>query len=300
VTVERTRWRGEPALVLRAGPTAATVLPDLGMTGVALRHDGRGYLAAPGGPGALRGGHTLGLPLLAPWANRLGSRRYRVGRVAIDLRRRPCHTDANGLPIHGLLVGAAGWRVVAARGGHDSATLTATRDLDDPAFPFPHRIEVRWSLRPGRLAVRTTVVPTGRRRVPVAFGWHPYLRVPGAPRSRWRLGLPPRTHLALDRRGVPTGVQAPVPGEAAPIGRRTFDDLYALGARRVLTLTTDAHAVEVRVDRGYPFAQVWVPPGRDFVALEPMTVATNALVDGGVPMVAPGDTFSAAFALVLR
>jgi galactose mutarotase-like enzyme len=99
---------------------------------------------------------------------------------------------------------------------------------------------------------------------------------------------------------VPTGVQAPVPGEAAPIGRRTFDDLYALEARRVLTLTTDAHAVEVRVDRGYPFAQVWVPPGRDFVALEPMTVATNALVDGGVPMVAPGDTFTAAFALVLR
>ncbi|MFO1537159.1 MAG: hypothetical protein ACKOVH_04950, partial [Actinomycetota bacterium] len=101
MTVERTRWRGEPALVLRAGPTVATVLPDLGMTGVALRHDGRAYLAAPGGPDALRGGHTLGLPLLAPWANRLGSRRYRVGRVAVDLRRYAGHTDANGLPIHG-------------------------------------------------------------------------------------------------------------------------------------------------------------------------------------------------------
>ncbi len=286
--------------MLRAGPTRATVLPDLGMTGVALEHDGRGYLAAPGGPAALRAGHTLGLPLLAPWANRLGGRRYRVGRVAVDLRRRPCHTDAHGLPIHGLLVGAAGWRVVTERGGRDAATLAVTRDLDDPAFPFPHRIEVRWSLRPGRLAVRTTVVPTGRRRVPVAFGWHPYLRVPGAPRSRWRLRLPARTGLGLDRRGLPTGARVPLAAEAAPIGRRTFDDLVALGARRVLALETDAHAVEVRADRGYPFAQVWAPPGRDFVALEPMTVATNALLAGEVPLVAPGDTFSAAFAVVLR
>ena len=48
---------------------------------------------------------------------------------------------------------------------------------------------------------------------------------------------------------------------------------------------------------GYPYAQVWVPAGRPFAALEPMAAATNSLVDGTVPQVAPGDTFTARFAL---
>jgi galactose mutarotase-like enzyme len=69
-----------------------------------------------------------------------------------------------------------------------------------------------------------------------------------------------------------------------------------LGARRRLGLTgPDGSTVAVVGDAGYPYAQVWVPPGRPFAALEPMTVRTNALVDGDMPMVAPGDSFTARF-----
>ena len=298
--ITRTRWRGEPALRLAAGPTTFTVVPDLGLTGVSLRHAGDEHLAVPGGPAALRGGHTLGLPLLAPWANRLGRRRFRAAGVDVDLRRRRLHTDGTGLPIHGLLVGAGGWRIVRERNGAAAASVTAAHDIDTPVFPFPHRLEVEYRLRPGRLDVRTTVVPTGRRAVPIAFGWHPYLRLPGAPRPRWRLVLPGREHLALDARGLPTGARGAEPAEAAPIGRRTFDDLYALGRRRVLALDTDDHGVEIRTDAGYPYAQVWVPPGRPFAALEPMTAPTDALTHDAAPVVAPGDAFSASFAVALR
>lgn len=301
MTVEPTRWRGEPALRLDAGPTRAVFLPELGMTGVSLRHEGREYLATPGGPAALRAGHTLGLPLLAPWANRLGGRRYRAAGVDVELRRRRLHTDGAGLPIHGLLVGAPGWRIADTSHRRGAApTVMAVRTVDDPAFPFAHRLELAITLRPGRLTVRTDVVPTGRRAVPVAFGWHPYLRVPGAPRSRWRLRLPAREHLLLDGRGLPTGERVGARAEDAAVGRRTFDDLYALGRRRVLELATDDHAVAVHLDAGFPFAQVWVPPGRPFAALEPMTAPTDALRRGDVPLVAPGDRFSASWAAVLR
>jgi hypothetical protein len=64
--------------------------------------------------------------------------------------------------------------------------------------------------------------------VPVAFGWHPYLRLPGTPRREWHLRLPSRDHRALDELGIPTGASSREQAEAAPIGRRTFDDLYAL------------------------------------------------------------------------
>ena len=90
---------------------AATFLPDLGMTGVSLRCGGREHLALPGGLAALRAGATLGIPLLAPWANRLAARRYRAAGVDVDLDGLPLGTDGNGLPIHGFLVGRPGWRV---------------------------------------------------------------------------------------------------------------------------------------------------------------------------------------------
>jgi galactose mutarotase-like enzyme len=272
-------------------------LPALGMTGVSLRRGGHEFLATPGGPAALRGGHTMGLPLLAPWANRLGRRQFRVGRAEVDLRRRRVHVDGNGLPIHGLLVGAGGWRVTHQRARGDAATVRAAVDVDTDAFPFPHRIEVEYRLTAEGLAVATTVVPTGRRRVPVAFGWHPYLRVRG-PRRAWTLELPDRTHFALDSRGLPTGATAREGAERAPIASRSFDDLYALGRTRRLALTgPDGSSAAIVGDAAYPYGQVWVPPGQPFAALEPMTVPTNALVAGMTPLAAPGDTFTARFRL---
>ncbi len=297
--VER-RFQDTPALELRAGALRATFVPGVGMTGVSLRRDRREHLALPGGVAALRAGHTGGLPLLAPWANRLASRRYRAAGVDVDLRRRRVHTDDHGLPIHGLLVGWPEWEVTATSTRRDVARLTATTIVDSPAFPFPHLLEVSAAARDDRLVVDTTLVPTGDRAVPVAFGWHPYLRVPGTPRSRWTLRLPACAHLALDELGIPTGASAREPAEDDTIGRRAFDDLYALGRDRRLAFTGDDGAsVAVQGDARYPFAQVWAPVGKPFAALEPMTVATNALADGTAPLVAPGDAFTARFTLTV-
>ncbi len=278
----------------------ATFLPAVGMTGVSLRLRGREYLALPGGVDGLRDGHTAGLPLLAPWANRLSSWRYRAAGATVDLAGQRLHTDDNGLPIHGLLVGAPGWSVQARRARGSTARVTASIPVDAPAFPFPHRIEVAATAHDDRLVVDTTVVPTGRRRVPIAFGWHPYLRVPGTPRARWQLRLPARRHLALDERGIPTGDERHETAEQDALGRRTLDDLYALGRGHRLAFTGDGGAsIELRAGAGYPFAQVWVPPGRPFAALEPMTQPTNALADGNPPLVEPGDAFTARFTLAV-
>ena len=38
----------------------------------------------------------------------------------------------------------------------------------------------------------------GADAVPLAFGFHPYLSLPGAPRERWLVELPAMRHLALD------------------------------------------------------------------------------------------------------
>jgi galactose mutarotase-like enzyme len=270
------------------------------MTGVSLRYKGREHLALPGGIAHLRAGGTGGLPLLAPWANRLTSRRFRVGGVAVDLEGVSLPVDGNGLPIHGLLLGVSGWRVDRVNTRGSSARLRTSIDVDTQHFPFPHRIEIAVTAREGELEVDTTVVPTGRRRVPVSFGWHPYLRLPGVTRRRWQLRLPARQHLGLDDLGIPTGDDTAEAAEAAPVGPRTFDDLYALGRdRRLAYEADDGQSIELRCVSGYPFAQVWVPKGRSFAALEPMVAPTNALVSGSAPLVPPGESYRARFTLTL-
>jgi aldose 1-epimerase len=294
------RFRGEAAVILMAGDLSATFLPDLGMTGVSLLWRGREHLALPGGLPALRAGHTLGLPLLAPWANRLGSRHYRAGGVDVDLTGLPLGTDGNGLPIHGLLVGQPGWRLERRWTRAGQAGFRASIHVDAPAFPFPHRIAVTSVVDDHRLRIDTRIVPTGAREVPVAFGWHPYLQLPGTARSTWHLRLPACTHVVLDARGLPTGATQVLRREDEPIGRRTFDDLYLLGRDHRLALVgDDGTSITMHGGPGYPYAQVWVPKGRPFAALEPMAAATNSLVDGTAPQVAPGDTFTARFALEL-
>ena len=81
------------------------------LVGVQVPPTEREYLALPGGVAQLRAGGTAGLPLLAPWANRLAYATTGPRVCASISRGLPLGTDSNGLPIHGLLVGAPGWRV---------------------------------------------------------------------------------------------------------------------------------------------------------------------------------------------
>ena len=299
-TVRVHRWRSAAAVTLRAGDLEATFLPELGMTGVSLRWQGQELVAVPRGTRALTGGHTTGLPLLHPWANRLAGRRYVALGKAVDLRRLPLPTDANGLPMHGTMLGVAGWTIASMEAGRRSARLQARFDyagsfLDLAAFPFPHVVEIDAAVD-GRQLVVSTVVRPLEGPVPVAFGWHDYFQLPG-PRRTWRLGMPACEHLVLNRRMIPTGRRTAQAAEDAPIGDRTFDDGYALGDDRRFVLTGGGVRLEIELDSGYPYAQIWVPAGRPFACIEPMVAPANALASESYALATPDAPYAATYAV---
>jgi galactose mutarotase-like enzyme len=279
----------------------ATFLPGLGMLGTSLRHRGDELLALPGGLDGYRAGDVTGLPLLAPWANRLGARRYRAAGVVVDLEGLALHTEEHGLPIHGTMAAQRGWQLVAV----GDRALTARFDFGArpdllASFPFPHELRITAAVEATTLSVATTVTPTMARPVPVAFGYHPYFRLPMTRREDIRLCLPARRHLELDDRQLPTGAAQAEAAEDEPVGPRTFDDLYELDGDRELALTGGGRRLVLRLDGGYRYAQVFAPRGADFVCLEPMTAPVNALVHGGYPLVAPGDGYTARFTIRLE
>jgi aldose 1-epimerase len=295
-----TTWHRTAAVELVDADTRVVVVPELGMLVAAYVVDGFDHVARPGRAEAVRNGHTTAVPLLYPWANRLAKRTYRAAGTDVSLRGVALHTDTNGLPIHGTMLGRPEWEVTALGRGRLRARFDFAEHPDLlRSFPFPHEVRVTVSVGRRRLRVVTEVCAGPTVGVPVAFGWHPYWRVPGR-RDTWRLSLPDVAHLRLDRRGIPTGRALPEPPRAETLAGRDLDDLFACAATREVTLAGTGRALAVEFDDGYPYLQVFAPTGRPFCAIEPMTAPTNALVSGAHPTLAPGATFAAGFTASVR
>jgi galactose mutarotase-like enzyme len=288
------------SVVLRAGDLAATFEPDAGLVCASLSAGGDELLGQRGGLDAyVRDRKTFGIPLLHPWANRLGGWSY--GEVEIPRDSPAIKAEEHGLPIHGVLHGTAAWTVASATGDR----LHAVLDFGEPAwlaaFPFPHRLEVEALLAPDGLQIATTLTATGDVAVPVSFGWHPYLQLPGVEPADWRIATSVRRRLVLDARGIPVGATEDAPVADGPLGGRAFDDLYGDAEGAWLTVEGGGRRIEVRFLEGYTHAQLFADPGKGLMAFEPMTAPVDALVSGtGLRRVQPGASFRAAFRVATR
>jgi galactose mutarotase-like enzyme len=306
---QSTRVEGYEAIRLRSSSAHldATFVPRAGMVGASLRDGGRELLGRGTGVHCYaRGGTTMGIPLLHPWANRLASDEYRVNGTAVRLRAdsRLVARDEHGLPIHGLLGGSPHWRVRPASDGwalRGELDFGSHRELLE-AFPFEHRIALDVAVCGRTLTVRTTVTATGEHPVPVAFGFHPYLRLPGVSRADWHVELPAMRHLELDARSIPTGASRAVVAQAGPLGERTFDDGYVdVPAGAEFAVAGGGRRITLRLDEGYPVAQVFAPASDDVICFEPMTAPTNALASGErLPLLAPGERYRAQFSITVE
>src|SRR3954451_18970588 len=167
-----TRMEGYDAIRLRSASAHldATFVPIAGMLGASLREGGVELLGRGLGVHCYaRGGTTMGIPLLHPWANRLAADEYRVDGTDGHLRPDSplVARDERGLPIHGLLGGSPHWRLRhpdanGHRGtrrapplrlrppdatGNGGAAWALSAEIDFgahpellEAFPFPHRV----------------------------------------------------------------------------------------------------------------------------------------------------------------
>jgi aldose 1-epimerase len=300
---------GVPTTVLSAerSELAAAFAPGAGMIGCSLRHHGEELLGQRGGVAKYAdSGSTMGIPLLHPWANRLDGLRYAVEDrvVELDPDAMPIRLEENGLPIHGLAAACPYWEVTASEADEDAARLAARLDWaahDDllAGFPFPHVLEMEVRLSGRTVSIQTLLRATGDVAVPVSFGYHPYLTLPGVQRGDWNVQMPVRRRAKLDERGIPTGEDEPVPSAPGPLGDETYDDLFPeLAHPPEFVLRGGGRCVEVRFEQGYPLAQVYAPPGQEYICFEPMTAPTNALVTGErLQSVSPGEAYAARFAI---
>jgi galactose mutarotase-like enzyme len=291
--IEETEFEGYPAVRLTSPEgVAATYAPGVNMVCCSLTHDGDELLAQRNGLARYEAsGSTFGIPLLHPWANRLET------DVDSPLVRR----DAHGLAMHGVLPTALSWRVTEQAADELVAKLAARAEFTKPdlleVFPYPHALTMEVWLAGDVLTVETTVEAGPDKAVPVAFGYHPYFRLPGLAREDWRIELPARTRLILDDRMLPTGDSESANEPLQALGERSFDDAYTdVDLHGAFVLEGAGRRIELTMGDGYEYAQVYAPAGQELVCFEPMTAPANALKTGdGLEKLPPGEALSASF-----
>jgi aldose 1-epimerase len=294
------------SIVSASGAVTAEFVPDANMVCHSLTHRGDQLLHAGRGVRAYaEHGKTMGVPLLHPWANRLAALEYTVAgkHVALPAPAGRYGVDPKGLPMHGVLPGRLRWTVPEPT-APDRISARLQWDDDDllQLFPFVHELRLDAWVGDAGLQLVTTLRATGDDVVPVSFGYHPYLQPPGdTPRADWLVSLGASERLVLNAQMIPTGQTVPLAPGPFALGDASWDDgLAGLTPLPEFAVTAGPRTVTLDFDEGFDFAQVYAPPGQDFICFEPMTAPTNALISGvGLTLVSPGGEHRTAFSIAV-
>lgn len=243
----------------------------------------------------------MGVPILYPWANRLSASQYGINGAVVTLTPGTggVRADEHGVPIHGVLTGYPGWLI----SDRSDNSLTAVLDYGGrprllASFPFPHVLTQRVTLADRTLTVETTVTPTTAASVPLCFGYHPYVQLPGIPRADWTLTTPAMRHRPTDDWGLPTGAHDDWESTSQLMGSTTYDDGFdQVPEGSVFTVSAGDRRVEVAFVEGYPAAQLFAPPNDDVIAIEPMAAPTDALRSGNYRFAVAGKPETTTFSI---
>jgi len=243
---------------------------------------------------------------LVPWSNRI-----RDGVLTFRGRTwQLARTAADATAIHGAVLEYS-WCVADLTESSVDLELDTT-DLTGVNFPWRFRSRISYALTDASLAVTTTIENIDSEPFPAGFGHHPYFqRRLLADRPDAVLQVPAERAYALDR-AIAVGPAGDVPVRAdyrapRPLGSAFVDDV--LTARRPgepVRIHYPEQGVDVRLDADDTFSHVvvYVPRGRAYFAVEPVTNVNGgfALHDAGVPgtgvfVLEPGESRSATFTI---
>ena len=282
---------------------------------------------------------TGGNPILFPFPNRVRDGVYTFEGVTYrmeGLMARGWDAGA-GQALHGLVADKA-WTVTEAFADEGAAVLHAQIQLDAfpdivEQYPFPCRLEVRYALREGVLAMQTTVQNTGTKTLPMGFGIHPWFPARLRPHTSLPTAL---TAISMEQRAaslvhvpaeaiweleklMPTGNVVPVTDsqydlrQFTPLADHFFDDVFTRVRYRADGwseggLRDPETGLEMYLAADAKFREwvLYAPLDAPVIALEPYTCPSDAVnlqakgIDAGLIALPPAQTWTGDIRFGLR
>jgi len=227
--------------------------------------------------------------ILFPFPNRISEGKYEFNNLKYEL---DCNeTDLNNA-LHGHLYNKS-FSVKNKEITKNSAkvTLSYTDEGNTRGFPFPFQFEITYSFSEEKLTIDFHVSNIGKTAFPFGIGWHPYFKTSNLNLSS--LDFEAETQYELDNKMIPK-MEIPLKFKMPIFIENTFLDDCFITNKPQATFNCEAYKIDMKysskTDKSY--LQIYTPPTRDCIAIEPMTCAPNAFNNkNGLQVLEPREKF---------
>jgi aldose 1-epimerase len=155
-----------------------------------------------------------GMPLLAPFANRLDETAFYANgkKYNFDLE---LGNVRGPIPGTGFVNGSKAWQLVEFKADGKSAWVTCRLDFYKipqfmKQFPFAHTITLTYRVAEGALEVHTRLDNLSSEPMPAVIGYHPIYELPDGDRDDWTVSVDAKTHWIEIPQRLPTGETQPI------------------------------------------------------------------------------------------
>ncbi|NJO37523.1 MAG: aldose 1-epimerase [Rhizobiales bacterium] len=223
---------------------------------------------------------------LVPFSNRIADGRFTYGGRDYQL---PINMPPEPHAIHG-----DGWLAAWTVELRDACRAILMHEPEDA--PIPYRARQIFDLDDAGLTATLEITNTGGHALPFGFGHHPYfprtegLTLQAAVAEVW---LPDERKLPQDKVALPEEWDLNAATRLAPLD---LDHCFTgFGGRAVMHWPESGLELAIETDPVFGHLVVYVPPGRSFVCVEPVSHVTDGVhqllagrVDTGLVVLEPG------------
>lgn len=259
--------------------TGFSIVPGAGANVLEIQFSGQQILDGYQTPEELEAGKWGKSTVLFPFPNRLDGGRYSWnGREY----RFPINNEATGNAIHGF-VREESFEPEFVFLGQDLASFRCYFDYlgDRDYYPFPFSLELEFTIHDsGKFEVQAEVTNIHKEAIPLGFGWHPYFRLANRA-DLHQMQLPAAGRVEITGRMIPDGKRTPFTEfiSKKEVGDVALDHCFQCSKNGTYQLMLEGEDQTLRVKASaaeFPFFQVFTPPHRESIALEPMSCNVDA------------------------
>jgi aldose 1-epimerase len=239
--------------------------------------------------------------ILLPYPNRLRDGRYvHEGETyQFDLTNAATQNSIHGFGKDAPMVVDSVWKNakeagIKCRWEHDGSHV---------AYPFRFTADITMILRRGKFEMFMSLKNDSSVAIPVGLGWHPYFKMSEKSNDS-SLKMPDCQLISIDERMLPTGEKTQFNKfkRLTRIKEATLDNGFFINNQTEnaeTVLASEQGRLTFWQETGHQkwnFLQVFTPPHRKSVAIEPMTCNIDAFNNGdGLVMLKPSESLGGAF-----
>ena len=210
---------------------------------------------------------------LFPFPNRISEGKYEFNQKNYEL---DCNERALNNALHGLIYNKPfSIKRIETSENNAIVSLYYTDDGKTKGFPFPYQIEIIYTFSPKKIAINFQAFNNGVKSFPYGIGWHPYFKTSNLKTSS--LDFEGKTQYELNNKMIPQ-FKIPLKFKNPLTIKDTFlDDCFITNKPQVY-FKCDSYSIGIDSSpkNKKNYLQVYTPPTKDCVAIEPMTCAPNA------------------------